>query len=109
MYETVKILALVLSSERYLELRYEDLVTDPEKTLKNIFLDYLNEPWSEDILRYQDFPHDGQGWNHFPKQSQDQDIKIYSTNIGLGKKELNPLMKAMFQLSSKDLLEDLGY
>lgn len=98
-----------VGSERYIEIRYENLVKDPEVTLKKLFEGFLHETWSEEILRYQDFPHDGEGWDNFPKQSRHRDMKIYSTSIGLGKKELNPLIKTLFQLSSQDLLNDLGY
>lgn len=98
-----------INPQRYIEIRYEELVNNPEVILKKLCQDFLHEPWQESLLKYQDFPHDGKGWDNFPDQSQDQDLKIYNSNIGLGKKELNPIMKAIFQMSSRDLLKHLGY
>jgi hypothetical protein len=37
------------SDPRYYEIRYEALIQDPEKVLKELFM-WLSEPWQEDIL-----------------------------------------------------------
>jgi hypothetical protein len=35
---------------RYLEVRYENLVGDPETTIRGV-LEFVDEPWSDDVLR----------------------------------------------------------
>jgi len=42
---------LDLSSDRYIELRYESLIADPLGTTRILF-DFLGEPWSEDVARF---------------------------------------------------------
>ena len=44
---------LELGGERFALLRYEDLVNDTEDTLREL-LDWLGEPWSDDVLRHND-------------------------------------------------------
>jgi hypothetical protein len=39
-----------LGPQRYLEVRYEDLVSDPEKTSRQV-CDFLEEPFSEEMIR----------------------------------------------------------
>jgi hypothetical protein len=40
-----------LGGERFALLRYEDLVAQPEPTLREL-VDWLGEPWSDDLLRH---------------------------------------------------------
>jgi Sulfotransferase family len=42
-----------LGNDRFVLLRYEDLVERPEETLREL-VDFLDEPWSDDLLRHQD-------------------------------------------------------
>jgi len=42
--------------QRVLELRYEDLVADPEATARRL-IDFVGEPWDGAVLRYFDAPH----------------------------------------------------
>jgi hypothetical protein len=44
---------LELADDRFALLRYEDLVEQPEATLHEL-VDFLDEPWSEDLLRHND-------------------------------------------------------
>jgi hypothetical protein len=44
---------LELADDRFALLRYEDLVEHPEETLHEL-VDFLDEPWSEDLLRHND-------------------------------------------------------
>lgn len=44
---------LELADDRFALLRYEDLVEHPEETLREL-VDFLGEPWSEDLLRHND-------------------------------------------------------
>jgi Sulfotransferase family len=44
---------LELGDERFALLRYEDLVQEPELTMREL-LDWLGEPWSDDVLHHHD-------------------------------------------------------
>jgi hypothetical protein len=44
---------LELGDDRFALLRYEDLVEQPEETLREL-VDFLDEPWSDDLLRHND-------------------------------------------------------
>jgi Sulfotransferase family len=44
---------LEFDDDRFALLRYEDLVADPGETLREL-VDWLGEPWSEDLLRHND-------------------------------------------------------
>jgi hypothetical protein len=44
---------LELGDERFALLRYEDLVQEPEPAMREL-LDWLGEPWSDDVLRHND-------------------------------------------------------
>ncbi|TQN37897.1 sulfotransferase family protein [Blastococcus colisei] len=44
---------LELGGDRFALLRYEDLVAEPEATLREL-VDWLGEPWSDDLLRHND-------------------------------------------------------
>lgn len=44
---------LELGDDRFALVRYEDLVGQPEQTLREL-VEFLDEPWSEDLLRHND-------------------------------------------------------
>src|SRR6266540_3137780 len=55
-----------MTPDRYHELRYEDLVSEPEKTLREL-LDFLDEPWDSAVLAHDRAParagrSTGPGW-----------------------------------------------
>ena len=41
--------------ERYLEVRYENLVSDTEKQMRQV-LEFIGEPWDDAVLRHTDAP-----------------------------------------------------
>ena len=43
--------------DRCIDLRYEDLVSEPEPALRKLFA-FLDEPWEPQVLRFNDQPHD---------------------------------------------------
>jgi len=101
-----------ISTDRYIELRYEDLVMQPENTMQ-ILLEFLHEPWDPGILRYHEFPHDGEGWDVRFKGDLSQEFKdkspIYFSQVGAGTIRLDPVLKALVHLQNGPLLRELGY
>lgn len=100
-----------VSPDRYVEIRYESLVTKTEETMKSL-LTYLKEPWEKEILEYHKFPHDGKGWDvrfkKDPENYQSKELPIYRSSVGSGIK-LDPLLRTLMSYSNNSLLKDLGY
>ena len=63
--------------DRFHLVRYEELTTQPRRVLKAVF-EFLDEPWEEAILNYNNFEHDS-GFED-PKISNYKEIKPNSDN-----------------------------
>jgi hypothetical protein len=101
-----------LPPERYREIRYEDLVTDTETTLRGL-LEFLNEPWDPAVLEHDESPHDvaGQYASRVAKRRarQIEQTTVYSYRVGAHKREMDPLLRMLFHLRAKPTLHELGY
>jgi len=98
--------------DRYHELRYEDLVTAPEDTIRPV-LSFMEEPWDPIVLNYDQADHDvaERYWDHTEKRrrSEKTDSKIYASRIGKGKEKLDPVLRTVLRTRSGSLLQELGY
>lgn len=98
--------------DRYHELRYEDLVTDPESTMKDL-LSFLDEPWDPIVLNYDEADHDvaEKYWSYTDtrRKRTEESSKIYASRIGKGKQDLDPILRNTLQMRAGPLLQDLGY
>jgi len=96
-----------LPKDRYYELRYEALVSDPEMVLRGTF-EFLQEPWVPDVLNYEKAPHDVN--NLYQTSTQEfrgaSDGAVYTSRIG---KDIDPFLKTVMRLGSGHLLQELGY
>jgi hypothetical protein len=97
---------------RYLEVRYENLVRESEKTLRDL-LDALGEPWDEAVLEYDRVDHD-QGERHANltesrRQEGGETALVYESRVGVGRRKLGPLLKLMFRRRAGALQRELGY
>ena len=97
---------------RYYEIRYEDLVTDPEPTLRKL-LDFLGEPWDDEVLEHDRWPHDVQpryvAFSSSRRAASGERHTIYRSRIGTGRQELGPLLYLLVRLVDGATLRDLGY
>jgi hypothetical protein len=96
-----------LPKDRYFELRYEDLVSNTEMTLRGMF-DFLQEPWSPDVLRFHEAPHDVNAlyaMSTQPFRSASAGA-VYPSRIG---KDIDPFLQTVTQIGSGRLLQELGY
>jgi len=96
-----------LPKDRYYELRYEDLVSNMEMTLRGLF-EFLQEPWVPDLLNYHEAPHDvsdlyATSTQIFRSASAGA---VYSSRIG---KDIDPLLQTVMHMGSGCLLQELGY
>lgn len=92
------------ASKVYYEVRYEDIVNDPEKCLKPLF-DFIDEPWEPIVLEYHKLKR-----NLAHESSADQVYKqLYSTSIGRWKNDLSPDQLEDVKHSAGALLDELDY
>jgi hypothetical protein len=92
---------------RYLEVRYEELVRETEKTLRRVF-DFLDEPWDEGVLRY----HERRlGSKDLLRATQGPGIDqpIYTSALGRWQREMSPRDLARFNRIAGGLMKELGY
>jgi hypothetical protein len=98
--------------ERYTEVRYEQLVQDPEQTLRKVF-DFLDEPWDPVVLRYDEVEHDARvPLSTYPSTKPGSTVEqsaFRSDRVGAGKQELDPFLKMLFRLRGKGTMKRLGY
>jgi hypothetical protein len=100
-----------LPPERLYELRYEDLVGDPEATLRAL-LDFLGEEWDPAVMHYDRAPHDigGQYSQRVAtRRAAEGGAPIFRGRVGAHRRELDPLLALLFRLRARRTLEELGY
>ena len=101
-----------ISSERYIEIRYEGLVSDTEPTLRNVF-EFLNEPWDPIVLNFNQVSHDihevyAQSTDERRTTNKDKNL-IYKSQIGKGKEKLDLGLKMALNFRAGKLMKELGY
>ncbi len=110
--ETAREFGARLPEGRYLELRYEELVAEPEPQLRALF-GFLGEEWDPTVLSFDKVEHDGtERYSEFTAQRRSEGgdgSTIYRSRVGAGKETLDPVLRTMLHRSSGTLLRDLGY
>jgi len=109
------------SDKAYFELKYEDLVADPEAVLRRL-LDFLEIPWSGRVLATTAVPHGSaqrpmtasDDWPDDVKESfrQDQivaDGAVFRDSVGRWRDDLSLADAVVLQPVIGDLLIELGY
>lgn len=101
-----------LPASRYREVRYEDLVGDPEATLRDL-LGWLGEPWHDAVLQYDEAQHDvPQKYRTLTaerRQEEATDSAVYRARVGAHRRELDPLLRTLTWLVDRQALRSLGY
>ncbi|MFL6240528.1 MAG: sulfotransferase family protein [Actinomycetes bacterium] len=100
-----------LPPEQFHELRYEELVQDPEPALRAL-LGFLGEPWDPLVLDYDNQPHD-----IAPKHKQRTDARrkqgraaatgVYRSRVGV--RRLDPLLRLATLTYARPTMRQLGY
>lgn len=100
-----------LGESRYHEVRYEDLVAEPERALRTL-LDFLGEPWDDAVLAYDRADHDVYETYADETQSHreaDRDpALVYRSSVRHGQ-DLDPVLRVIFWLRAGRLARSLGY
>ncbi len=106
----------------YLEIRYEDLVAEPEKTLRQI-CEFIELPWSEQMLNYHMTAEErlqelvtrrtpqGKVLDHATRASVAELTKKppQTSRIGRWRRDMSEEERREFESVAGDMLRDLGY
>jgi len=106
------------NKDRYLEVRYEELISNPETETKKI-MEFLGEKWTPEILEHHKKEHDfwfntKTGENiDFDKEKNplrhSPSKPIFNSSVDKWKRNLNFIEKAIANISLKENLVKLGY
>jgi len=90
---------------RYLEVRYEDLVSRPRETMARV-LAFLDEPWDERVLSHQD---SNLELPSTESSSEEVAKAIHTRSVSRWKTELSPGDRAKIESWATPMLKELGY
>jgi hypothetical protein len=97
----------MLPEDRYMEIRYEDLVLEPEGSLRKI-CSFLDEDYSEQMLSfYKDSSSlipESRKSQHYNADVPPQASRTYAWKKGMSKTDI-----ALFDMYAKEQLDDFGY
>lgn len=94
-----------IGPRRYRELKYEDVVRRPERTLRSLF-EFLGEAWDDSVLRF----HERTSRSLANESSAEQVSKpLYDTAVGRWLADLKPVDKEAVKAVAGDWLIELGY
>lgn len=97
-----------LGKDRFLTIRYEDLVADPEKVLKEI-VKWLGEPWNDEVLHVRRRTH------RFPArlipeaERVEGPPEIHTASVGKGTNTQDFRSLLFVRLKGNDLAKKFGY
>lgn len=101
-----------LPATRYCEVRYENLVSDLEGTMRRL-LGFLGEPWDDAVLEPHKHPHDVlPAYEDFSanRRAKSPDAPVvYRSQVGAHRNELDILLRTLFWIRSGRMLRQLGY
>ena len=102
-----------LPAERFLELRYEQLVADPEAEARRLF-DFLGEAWHPEVLDFDPAEHAAtERYRRFtasPPRGRRRDARRSTARAsGPGGAALDPVLRALLRRGAGDLLASSGY
>lgn len=96
------------ATTRYLEIRYEDLVTDPRATIR-LIIDFAGVRWHDAVLRHTEVPHSlfVKPWGHPAADAASR--AITDSPIGRHRTDLTADQIAEFERFAGNELRRLGY
>lgn len=89
---------------RYIEVKYEDLIDESEKTLQTLF-NFIGEPWDVSVSKYYDIDKSSRNEAQNPGVSK----PIYKSAHGRWKQDFTPEDVELFKSKANDLMVMLGY
>jgi hypothetical protein len=99
-------------SDRYMEVRYERLVRDPEPVLRDLFV-WLGEPWAAEVLEFRTHPppdETSEDVTARPGYRGDRAPGVFSSSVGSGHRHLASMLIALpIRRSHGAFMHELGY
>lgn len=92
------------AADRYHEIRYEELVRNPEQVLRPLF-EFLDEPWDAAVLAF----NQSSPLVAARREQSGEDSLIYTSRVGVGDAELDPFLRRIFNARAGRLMRELGY
>jgi len=92
---------------RYMEIKYEDLVSEPRQTMEAVLV-FLDEPWDETVLNYYLVDSSTRGIDKMPQNIRARK-PIDKSALGRWRRDLAPSERELFKELAGDLLIELGY
>jgi len=110
--EAARHLGRRLPGDRFLELRYEVLVAEPETQGQRLF-EFLGEPWDPSVLEFDPSEHSAtdryQWFSAQQREAGGEDSTIYTSRVGTGGDSLDPVLRTILRRRHGTLLRELGY
>ena len=101
-----------LPQDRFLEVRYEELVADPDGQGQRIF-GFLGEAWDPAVLEFDPTEHSAtdryQWFTAQRREAGGEDSTIYRSRVGAGAASLDPVLRTILRRRHGPLLRELGY
>jgi hypothetical protein len=101
-----------LGPQRYLEVRYEDLVADNSKELRRVF-EFIDEPWDPIVLDYDQLPHDVpdkyQAFSEERRSGSGSSGAIYANRAGAHRRELGISLRVLTRVVDGPAMREWGY
>lgn len=101
-----------LPDDRFLQLRYEELVADPETQGRRLFA-FLGEAWDPTVLDFDPRDHSAtdryQWFSAQQRAAGGEEATIYTSRVGAGGASLDPVLRTILRRRHGDLLHELGY
>jgi hypothetical protein len=110
--EAARASRLAESQDRYLEIRYEQLVSDPRSVMRGVLV-FLGEPWEDQVLEFMRPDRPGTGMDS-PEQRQralaaEGASVVYRSSVGRGRKWRDLGLRVRLQWTAGGLMRTLGY
>jgi hypothetical protein len=101
-----------LPAGQYHEVRYEELVGNQEKTLREL-MHFLGEEWEPGMADFESHRHDVPERYHAQAASrragEGTRAPVYSSRVGTYRTELDPMVRLLFRFTARRTLKELGY
>jgi hypothetical protein len=95
--------------DKMTELRYEDLVRDPEQVLRKLFV-WLGEPWDDAVLHFGDRRHSlAAGLLNLDDDGTGGNKRVRTSSVGVGHSPYVTLPLRYVRMTGGDLMQLFGY
>jgi hypothetical protein len=110
--EAARALSRRIGPDRFIELRYEQLVADPEAQARRLF-DFLGESFAPEVLDFDPSEHTAttryRWFTASRREAAGETATIYRSRVGAGGASLDLVLRNLLRRRHGPLLRELGY